>query len=333
MKARTSLTPFLIGLFSLSIMITGCSRQLYTSLVSSDDALSRDFASRSIAPFTSERLTSQLSQSIGDNLSQAGMSDQIVASDIPVELPPRPRLGGSDSDSLYSGQMQGKAGFQQITDGRTSKGSSNEGNGGRGQEFHTALQPGAERNGGLSSLDESRFGSQVGETTTSRPSSSFSDGITPLNDNDLLTEMAAASGTSSGTGADSFSSRQKGTGLTSLGNELLGKGNIGDVFFDFDAAIIRSDAEPILQANAQILKASFENREIIIEGHCDERGTAEYNLVLGERRAQSTKQYLVDLGVSATDIQTVSYGKEKPFCTASQPDCWKMNRRGHFALQ
>jgi peptidoglycan-associated lipoprotein len=165
--------------------------------------------------------------------------------------------------------------------------------------------------------------------------SSSPDDITPLDDKDMLTDMAAASGKGGPTGSETeaFSTRQKGMTLTPLGDELFDNGNLGDVFFDFDAVAIRSDAASTLHANAQMLKAHFDNHQVIIEGHCDERGTVEYNLVLGERRAQTTKQYLVDLGVSSAAIQTISYGKEKPFCTASQPDCWKMNRRGHFVVQ
>ncbi|MDA0739683.1 MAG: OmpA family protein [Nitrospirae bacterium] len=176
---------------------------------------------------------------------------------------------------------------------------------------------------------------ETGHIVSSSPTTSSSEDIMPLEGQDFLTEMAAASGTGGATGNDvgSSASRNKGEGLRPLGNELLGKGSIGDVFFDFDAATLRSDAESTLQVNAQILKASLGDRGVVIEGHCDERGTADYNLVLGERRAQSTKQYLVDLGVSSSTIQTISYGKEKPFCNASQPDCWKQNRRGHFVVE
>ncbi len=325
----------------LSVMISGCSSRLYTSLVSSDDDLNREFAALSAALSENGTLSSQSSKSITDESSQAGVSNRTVVSDASGGLPPQPRLGGSESASVNSLQEQGEAMTKRhLTDGEHSQGSiigrNGESVGSEGQEFHASLQPGSKNNGEFPTVSESRFHPNGDEAIASSLSSSpsSSEDITPLNGHDLLTEMAAASGTSRGTSADSSSSApQRGAGMTPLGDELLGKGSIGDVYFDFDAATLRSDAETTLQVNAQIFKASFENREIVIEGHADERGTAEYNLVLGERRAQSTKQYLVDLGVSPSTIQTVSYGKEKPFCNASQPDCWKKNRRGHFVLE
>ena len=108
---------------------------------------------------------------------------------------------------------------------------------------------------------------------------------------------------------------------------------IADVFFDFDQFGIRSDAAAILSTNAQILQDQNQGVSLLIEGHCDERGTEEYNMVLGERRAQSVKKYLVDLGIPASDIQIVSYGKERPFCTDHYDACWDQNRRGHFVIQ
>jgi peptidoglycan-associated lipoprotein len=87
----------------------------------------------------------------------------------------------------------------------------------------------------------------------------------------------------------------------------------------------------VLEANARRLKAE-NGRKLLIEGHCDERGTVEYNLVLGERRAQTVKQYLQDLGVPSSQIQITSYGKEKPFCTDHSEACWQSNRRAHFVL-
>jgi peptidoglycan-associated lipoprotein len=104
---------------------------------------------------------------------------------------------------------------------------------------------------------------------------------------------------------------------------------LSDAFFDFDRFVIRSDARESLEANAAILKAQSD-KKVLIEGHCDERGTSAYNLVLGERRAQAAKQYLQDLGIPASQIQIMSYGKERPFCTEHSEDCWQSNRRAHF---
>jgi peptidoglycan-associated lipoprotein len=104
------------------------------------------------------------------------------------------------------------------------------------------------------------------------------------------------------------------------------------VFFDYDRFTIREEAKPILEANARMLKAE-NGWKLLIEGHCDERGTLDYNLVLGERRAQAAKRYLEDLGVSSSQVQITSYGKEKPFCMEHSQDCWQQNRRAHFAVQ
>ena len=102
-----------------------------------------------------------------------------------------------------------------------------------------------------------------------------------------------------------------------------------DVYFDYDQFVIRNDARAVLEANARSLKAE-NGRKLLIEGYCDERGTVEYNLVLGERRAQTAKQYLQDLGVPSSRIQITSYGKEKPFCLDHSEACWQSNRRAHF---
>ncbi|TKS61262.1 MAG: peptidoglycan-associated lipoprotein [Nitrospira sp.] len=104
---------------------------------------------------------------------------------------------------------------------------------------------------------------------------------------------------------------------------------LSDIFFDFDQYAIRGDARSGLEANAGPIK-SQPHRTILIEGHCDERGTSAYNLVLGERRAQATKQYLRDLGVPSSQIQITSYGKERPFCAEHSESCWQSNRRAHF---
>lgn len=104
---------------------------------------------------------------------------------------------------------------------------------------------------------------------------------------------------------------------------------ISDVYFDFDQFVIRGDARSLLEANATALKTQAA-RAILIEGHCDERGTSAYNLVLGERRAQAAARYLRDLGIPSSQIQITSYGKERPFCAEHSEACWQSNRRAHF---
>jgi peptidoglycan-associated lipoprotein len=112
--------------------------------------------------------------------------------------------------------------------------------------------------------------------------------------------------------------------------ELFAKA-IKDVFFDYDKSEVRSDQSVITNANADFLK-QHPNMKILIAGHCDERGSDEYNLALGTSRANSVKQQLVQEGISAERIQTISYGKEKPFCSESDEQCWQQNRRDHFSL-
>jgi peptidoglycan-associated lipoprotein len=104
---------------------------------------------------------------------------------------------------------------------------------------------------------------------------------------------------------------------------------VRDAYFDYDKADIRPDARAALSQTADFLKG-HPSIKATIEGHCDERGSTEYNLALGDRRATAVKQYLVSLGVSADRLSTVSFGKEKPFCNESNESCWQQNRRGHF---
>jgi len=105
--------------------------------------------------------------------------------------------------------------------------------------------------------------------------------------------------------------------------------DVQDAYFDFNKADVRSDARDALAKTAQFFRDHPQARATI-EGHCDERGSTEYNLALGDRRAAATKNYLVSLGVSADRLSTVSFGKEKPFCSEHKETCWQTNRRGHF---
>ena len=107
--------------------------------------------------------------------------------------------------------------------------------------------------------------------------------------------------------------------------------SVRDINFDFDSSIIRPDAREILIVNADFL---LKNRisSIVIEGHCDERGTAEYNMALGQRRAQETKKYLVNLGIKESTITTISYGEERPLDPGNTEEAWAKNRRAHFLI-
>jgi peptidoglycan-associated lipoprotein len=107
-----------------------------------------------------------------------------------------------------------------------------------------------------------------------------------------------------------------------------------DAYFDYDRMDIRSDARNALTTDADLLKRVFAkdpNVVVIIEGHCDERGSAEYNLGLGDRRATAARDFLTQLGVPADRLKTISYGKERPQCTDATEDCYQKNRRAHLA--
>ena len=119
---------------------------------------------------------------------------------------------------------------------------------------------------------------------------------------------------------------------SSTGNESdarLFSQNVKDVFFDYDSYDISSQAQATIQTDARFLQ-QHSGMSFTIEGHCDERGSIEYNLALGENRAHAAKTALVQAGVSATRMRTVTYGKEKPFCTESTEACWQQNRSAHF---
>ena len=109
------------------------------------------------------------------------------------------------------------------------------------------------------------------------------------------------------------------------------KGYLSDAFFDYDQSDLREDARSALAANAEWLKR-YPPVQILVEGHADERGTAAYNLALGDKRANAVKEYLSSLGIDGSRVRTVSYGKERPFCTESSESCWQQNRRGHFVI-
>jgi len=101
---------------------------------------------------------------------------------------------------------------------------------------------------------------------------------------------------------------------------------LGPVYFDYDRALIRDDARPVLDANASWLK-KFRTVKILVEGHCDERGTEEYNLALGEKRAKSAQDYLLTLGIGSDRIKIISYGKSQPINPGHDEAAWQMNRR------
>ena len=113
--------------------------------------------------------------------------------------------------------------------------------------------------------------------------------------------------------------------------EATAKSPISDINFDYDSSSIRPDARKILKANADYL-LKHKTASVVVEGHCDERGTAEYNMALGQRRAQETKKYLINLGINESTIKTISYGEERPLDPNNNEEAWAKNRRAHFVV-
>jgi len=118
--------------------------------------------------------------------------------------------------------------------------------------------------------------------------------------------------------------------LQVVNQELTRRGFSPDVYFNYDESSLSDDARGKLARNADLLKSS--QFLVTIEGHADERGTNEYNLALGDRRANAVRDYLTSLGVGASSMRTLSYGEERPVCTESDESCWSQNRRGHMVI-
>jgi peptidoglycan-associated lipoprotein len=114
-------------------------------------------------------------------------------------------------------------------------------------------------------------------------------------------------------------------------DEIERMGLLAEIHFDYDKSDIREGDRQVLAKNAEALK-KFDFLKITVEGHCDERGSVEYNLALGERRAKAAFDYLVSLGVPADRLKSVSYGKEVPLCQQASEECWSRNRRAHFTI-
>jgi len=153
---------------------------------------------------------------------------------------------------------------------------------------------------------------------TGAPSPSTAAPSTPSTPGPAMTPSPAAPGTASPT-------------TPPRPSEFRETDNLKDVFFDFDKYDIRQSDAKVLDTNAAWLKTN--DNLVLIEGHCDERGTNEYNLALGERRAKATMNYLVGQGVQANRITIISYGKERPTCTEHSEGCWAKNRRAHFLVK
>lgn len=126
-------------------------------------------------------------------------------------------------------------------------------------------------------------------------------------------------------------SKVQSASIDETAEEAQAAAELKDVLFEYDSYAIASDARPVLNRAASFLNSN-KKINVLLEGHCDERGTNEYNLALGEKRAKSVKNYLVSLGVSPDRINVITYGEEKPACTEQSESCWQQNRRAHFVI-
>lgn len=159
-------------------------------------------------------------------------------------------------------------------------------------------------------------------------------GSTPVNPADSMTYTITATGPGGSATATARVTVGASTPITTptSNNQSMSElfeQNVKDAYFDFNKSDIRGDAREALTRTAEFLR-SYPQVRVTIEGHCDDRGSTEYNIGLGERRAQAAKNYLISLGITTDRMDTVSWGKERPFCTEQTEACWQQNRRAHF---
>lgn len=154
-------------------------------------------------------------------------------------------------------------------------------------------------------------------------------GVSPMPNAGASSQPATPSDTAPPMGPQGRSAT---TGARPAPSEFVAARDLADIHFDFDKYVIRPEDARILDANARWLKAN-EKDVLLIEGHCDERGTEEYNLALGDRRATATMNYLAAQGITAARMTTISYGKERPQCAEHNEACWAKNRRSHFLVK
>ena len=156
--------------------------------------------------------------------------------------------------------------------------------------------------------------------------------VTPADSTTYNLTAKGPGGTQTATARVTITSPPAPPAAPSVSEEELFSQNVKDIYFDYDKADIRFDQRMVVIGDVSFLK-QHPNIHFTIEGHCDERGSTEYNLALGDSRANAVKSALVQGGVQASNIKTISLGKEKPFCTEHAESCWQENRRGHFVYQ
>jgi peptidoglycan-associated lipoprotein len=140
------------------------------------------------------------------------------------------------------------------------------------------------------------------------------------------------SGDAAGAGGIGSEEFGDGSGSGLGGEDRMGTSELQTVYFDYDMALIRDDQKPTLQTNATAITGHSDWRRVTIEGHCDERGSEEYNLALGERRANAVKRYLTTLGIADSKLDTVSFGESKPATQGHDESAWRWNRRAEFKV-
>jgi len=301
-----------IAAAAMVMFLTGCETTKHAEVMTAEELAAQAQASGSQGSATGSG-----SDQGGIPLAGQGMSeDSLLVGDSSGTVA---GTGSSDvSGASMGGDISGGSTIADTRDSEVPTGESMETSGYEGQQFVRALIP-------SDFVPESPPQPMLGDGRASTDSGMETNGTSGSGDEVVrLPDLDSMEPLSQG---DLDGSQEDGS------NGIGGGGGLGHVYFDFDQYVIRGDAVSTLQENAQLLSAQYQDSSVLIEGHCDERGTTDYNLVLGERRAQAVKDYLVDLGVSSSRIQIVSYGKERPSCTGSEESCYQENRRGHVVVQ
>lgn len=195
--------------------------------------------------------------------------------------------------------------------------------------FPPEMEAGADSSGGAGGSGDERF-TDMGGLEGQGGGADFRDGFSE----ESITESGAGLGTGSGSGDSSTFDEFKGQVSGDQEAGLIpfqSTQHLKDIYFDYDRYALDPNTKDILQKNAEWLKKNPDTK-VEIQGHCDERGTNNYNLGLGERRSLAVKKYLAALGIEEDRLFTISYGEEKPFCFSSTKECWRSNRRGHFMI-
>jgi peptidoglycan-associated lipoprotein len=240
------------------------------------------------------------------------------------------------SKQLMPPEIETSANTSNESDFTSSSENNSEAQGGMAGGFFSE-EPLAENSSSFGSAGSNAFGQSGGGKN-----SSGSFGNNPFDSSNQSAWDPNTSGSSGSGSSGSGSSGSSSSGFGSSGSGSSGiqesrlqdfqaSTNLKDIHFTFDKYDLDSDSKTILKDNAEYLKNN-PGMHIEIQGHCDERGTNNYNTALGERRAQSTKQYLVSQGVDSSNVHVVSFGEEKPFCFESGESCWYKNRRAHFMV-